>query len=324
MLAVLSIIIGIVFVLLLFSMLTSAVVEVYHAFFASRGKHLRETMEIMLGKDMCDKFYAHSYFRQLSSATKPKSSKKLPIWMEKGTFSSVLADILTPPNSNLSIPERIALIENEDLRKVLDFLWRQSNNRVDVFQQKVESWFDDVMARAKDWFGDATKWRLFMIGVVLAGILNADTIQIYKSLSVNAALRDELVKNAETFVQSNPTVTGIDTSKTFEQAKQSLTISKDLYVQTVQSPLGLGWTDQGAIPADWWAWLIKIIGWVLTGVAVTLGAPFWYDMLRKLLSLKGSTGGGGNTGGGNNKPADDTPAFEMKAAKTDPTNQAAG
>jgi hypothetical protein len=324
MLAVLSIIIGIVFVLLLFSMLTSAVVEVYHAFFASRGKHLRETMEIMLGKDMCDKFYAHSYFRQLSSATKPKSSKKLPIWMEKSTFSTVLADILNPPNSSLSIPERIALIENEDLRKVLDFLWRQSNNRVDVFQQKVEGWFDDVMARAKDWFGDATKYRLFVIGLVLAGILNADTIQIYKSLSVNAALRDELVKNAETFVQSNPNVTAIDTSKSFEQAKQSLTISKDLYVQTVQSPLGLGWTNQGVIPTDWWAWLIKLAGWALTGVAVTLGAPFWYDMLRKLLSLKGSAGGGSSGSGGRSRNTDDTTAFEMKAAETDPTTPAKG
>jgi hypothetical protein len=323
MLAVLSIIIGIVFVLLLFSMLTSAVVEVYHAFFASRGKHLRDTLEIMLGKEICDKFYEHSYFRQLSSATKPKSGKKLPIWVEKGTFSSVLADILTPANSNLSIPERIALIENEDLRKVLDFLWRQSNNRVDVFQQKVEAWFDDVMARAKDWFGDATKWRLFMIGLVLAGILNADTIQIYKSLSVNAALRDELVKSAETFTNNNAAVASIDTSKTFEEAKQGFVISKDLYVQTVQSPLGLGWTDQGVIPADWWGWLIKLIGWALTGVAVTLGAPFWYDMLRKLLSLKSSTGGSGSPGS-STKTTDDTPAFEMKAAKAEPKDQAAG
>jgi hypothetical protein len=323
MLAVLSIIIGIVFVLLLFSMLTSAVVEVYHAFFASRGKHLRETMEIMLGKEMCDKFYAHSYFRQLSSATKPKSSKKLPIWMEKSTFSSVLADIITPPGSNLSIPERIALIENEDLRKVLDFLWRQSGNRVDVFQQKVEEWFNDVMARAKDWFGDATKWRLFTIGLILAGILNADTIQIYKSLSVNAALRDELVKSAESFTEENTTVAGIDTSKTFEEAKQSFVISKDLYIQTVQSPLGLGWTDQGVIPTDWWSWLIKLIGWALTGVAVTLGAPFWYDMLRKLLSLKSATGGSSNSGGGA-KVGEDTSAFGMEAAKTDPTNTAGG
>jgi len=258
MLAILSIIIGIVFVLLLFSMLTSAVVEVFHAAFSSRGKHLRETLEIMLGKSVCAQFYEHSYFRQLSSATKPKSSLKLPVWIEKSTFSTVLADVLTPQDSNLSIPERIKLVENPDLRKVLDFLWRQANGDVGVFQKKVEEWFDDVMARAKSWFADATKWRLFFIGLALAGILNADTLQIYKSLSANAALRDELVKDAELFSSKNASVAGIDTSKAYPQAKEEYLAVKQLYVETVQSPLGLGWGTAASVPTDFWAWLIKL------------------------------------------------------------------
>ena len=325
MLAILSIIIGIVFVLLLFSMLTSAVVEVFHAAFSSRGKHLRETLEIMLGKEVCDKFYEHAYFRQLSSASKPRSTLKLPIWVEKNTFSSILADILTPRNSNLSIPERINLVENTNLRKVLDFLWRQSGGDQQVFQKKVEDWFDDVMARAKDWFGDSTKWRLFFIGLVLAGVLNADTLQIYKSLSVNAALRDELVKDAGDFTKNHDSVpAGPDTSKTFEQAKDDFQVSKQLYIETVQSPLGLGWSSTTPVPIDFWGWLVKFAGWVLTGIAVTLGAPFWFEMLRKMLALKGSSSGDSdksiavstppNTTKASEKPV---PAFDMKAAGSD-------
>lgn len=328
MLAILSIIIGIVFVLLLFSMLTSAVVEVYHAAFSSRGKHLKETLEIMLGKEVCERFYKHSYFRQLSSATKPKSGLKLPVWMENNTFSSVLADILTPPNSNLSIPERIKLVENPDLRKVLDFLWRQSHDNVEVFQKKVEEWFDDVMARAKDWFGDATKWRLFYIGLALAAILNADTLQIYKSLSMNAALRDELVEKAEGFSESRESVpAGPDTSKTFQQAKEDFQITQQLFNETVQSPLGLGWSSTTPLPKDFWAWLTKILGWVFTGVAVTLGAPFWFDMLRKLLALKGGVSGGGsnaNSTGDGKTPEKRAPAFGLKAADSDPSDAPKG
>ncbi len=333
MLAILSIIIGIVFVLLLISMLTSAMVEVYHAAFSSRGKHLRETLEIMLGKDVCDRFYEHSYFRQLSSATKPKSGLKLPIWVEKGTFSSVLADVLTPRNSNLSIPERINLVENSDLRKVLDFLWRQSSGDVATFQKKVEEWFDDVMARAKDWFGDTTKWRLFYIGLALAAVLNADTLQIYKSLSVNAALRDELVEQAEGFVKDRDSVpSGPDTTKTFEQAKADFQVTQQVYVETVQSPLGLGWSSTTELPADFWAWLIKFAGWVITGIAVTLGAPFWFDMLRKLLALKGGTVVGSGSSDKNSSSATETsppakktaPAFEMKAAGSDRTDAPVG
>lgn len=334
MLAILSIIIGLVFVLLLFSMLTSAVVEVFHAFFSTRGKHLRDTLEIMLGKEMCEKFYEHSYFRQLSSATKPKSGLKLPIWMDKGTFSSVLADILTPRNSNLSVPERINLVENTDLRKVLDFLWRQANGDLKVFQDKVENWFDEVMERAKDWFGDATKWRLFYIGLVLAGILNADTVQIYKSLSTNAALRDELVKDAETFASGRDAVpAGPDTTKTFDQAKTDYTAIQQLYVQTVQSPLGLGWGTANPMPANVWDWLIKLVGWIITGIAVTLGAPFWFDLLKKMLSLKGVVGGNAGGGGGNNDNnsglesfggGQPVPVFGMKSAGSDRSDAPVG
>ncbi|MEO8630927.1 MAG: hypothetical protein ABI612_22940 [Betaproteobacteria bacterium] len=35
-------------------------------------------------------------------------------------------------------------------------------------------------------------------------------------------------------------------------------------------------------------WLIKIIGWLITGLAVTLGALFWFDLLNKLVNLRGS------------------------------------
>ncbi len=325
MLAILSIIIGIVFVLLLFSMLTSAMVEVYHAALSSRGKHLRETIEIMLGKEVCDKFYEHSYFRQLSSATKPKSGLKLPVWVDKDTFANVLADILTPHDSNLSIPERINLVENDNLRKVLDFLWRQSYNDPKLFQKKVEEWFDNVMERAKDWFADATKWRLFYIGLALAAILNADTLQIYKSLSTNAAVRDELVEDAEVFSNNNKSVPATDTSKTFEQAKQDFETRKQAYMDVVKLPLGIGWTSSTPTPVDFWGWLIKFAGWVLTGVAVTLGAPFWFDMLRKLLAIKGGTSGGSGSNSTESKPTDKpAPSFQMQAAGSEATDAPVG
>jgi len=333
MLAILSIIIGIIFVLLLFSMLTSAVVEVYHAANSTRGKHLRNTLEIMLGKDISDKFYEHSYFRQLSSASKPLSKLKLPIWVEKGVFSSILADVLSPRNSNLSVPERINLIENDDLRKVLDFLWRQSSDDIALFQKKVEAWFDDVMARAKDWFADQTKWRLFFFGTLLAAVLNADTIQIYKSLSANAALRDEIVNAAEKFSNSADTarIRAINAPpRDSATANANYQAIKATYIETIQSPLGLGWGQSQ--PNNWWEWLSKIAGWLLTGVAVTMGAPFWFEMLRKLLALKSGTVVGSGSSDKNSRSETETsppskktaPAFEMKAAGSDQTDAPVG
>jgi hypothetical protein len=35
-------------------------------------------------------------------------------------------------------------------------------------------------------------------------------------------------------------------------------------------------------------WGAKIVGWLITALAVTLGAPFWFELLSKLVNVRGS------------------------------------
>jgi hypothetical protein len=34
--------------------------------------------------------------------------------------------------------------------------------------------------------------------------------------------------------------------------------------------------------------LLKLLGWLITGLAAAMGAPFWFDMLSRLVSLRSS------------------------------------
>lgn len=36
--------------------------------------------------------------------------------------------------------------------------------------------------------------------------------------------------------------------------------------------------------------LSVLLGWIITGIAISMGAPFWFDLLNKLMKLKGSGG----------------------------------
>ncbi|MGH7962279.1 MAG: hypothetical protein ACRERD_10730 [Candidatus Binatia bacterium] len=36
------------------------------------------------------------------------------------------------------------------------------------------------------------------------------------------------------------------------------------------------------------SWFLKIVGWLITGVAVSIGAPFWFDLLNKLVDFRGA------------------------------------
>jgi hypothetical protein len=34
--------------------------------------------------------------------------------------------------------------------------------------------------------------------------------------------------------------------------------------------------------------LVQILGWILTAAALSLGAPFWFDLLNKFINLRGA------------------------------------
>ncbi|ELR69037.1 hypothetical protein C900_05522 [Fulvivirga imtechensis AK7] len=74
------------------------------------------------------------------------------------------------------------------------------------------------------------------------------------------------------------------------------------------SVLGLGWNvpsfSYGKKESQWkkpfwyagkyitWFWselsISKIIGWLITALAVSLGAPFWFDLLNKVMKIRGT------------------------------------
>jgi hypothetical protein len=41
---------------------------------------------------------------------------------------------------------------------------------------------------------------------------------------------------------------------------------------------------------DKFDWSTSLIGWIITGLALTLGAPFWFDLLNKMISIRAAGG----------------------------------
>lgn len=52
----------------------------------------------------------------------------------------------------------------------------------------------------------------------------------------------------------------------------------------------LGWDEKGWFNGEQIktqnGWLQAIFGWLMTGVAVAMGAPFWFDILGKLINVR--------------------------------------
>ncbi len=286
MLTTINIVIGLVFVLLLFSLLTSTVMEVIASILSLRARNLRNTLENMLGEKM-DDFIRHPLFRQLAYSTSRKariSTYYLPSYVSKDTFTAILQDYMGSEGRE-ALAKKIDSLDEGDLKRMMQFLLRQSGGDLNAFRDQAGFWFDEIMSRSSEWYKRNLKWWLFGVGFVLAFIFNVDTIQVYQSISSNATLQKYLMDMAANYAERTDSVTGMNLNLPLEASIVRLDSALQ-QVEYLRSPLGLGWNsleEKRGIP--WW--LIKLAGLLLTGISVTFGAPFWFDVLKKLLSLRG-------------------------------------
>jgi hypothetical protein len=277
-----NIVIGLVFVLLLFSLLASTVMEVMASIFALRSKHLRATLEIMLDEKTGD-FFNHPLFQQLRYASSRRtrlSAYNLPTYISKKTFTAILEDILPKNEENTQI--KLQSLPDGRFKQMLLFLSREADGNAEQFKEKIGFWFDEIMERASEWYKGNLKWWLFAVGFGLACIFNVDTIQVYQTISTNATVQEQLLAMATDFVDKNDSIEGPNLNLTLEESITRLDSSLQR-IEHIRSPLGLGWSASEGKDLPWL--LIKLAGLLLTGISVTFGAPFWFDILKKLLSL---------------------------------------
>ncbi|MFN8635518.1 MAG: hypothetical protein U0893_16855 [Chloroflexota bacterium] len=161
-----------------------------------------------------------------------------------------------------------------------------------TLHRNVQNWFDDAMERATGVYKRGLQIVLLFIALVVCGLFGADSLRIVSVLSVNSSLRAALVQQATAQTGQN----GPSSQSTAELAGQLMPYT-DLF----------GWDDWPKVaqgqhqaegvwyfsPAEWdgarWRWLgFRLAGILTTVVAVSQGAPFWFDLLGKVVNLRGS------------------------------------
>lgn len=163
------------------------------------------------------------------------------------------------------VDERLAAIPSESLRETLRLIWRSAHHEAGEFRAGVERWFDRGMERVSGWYKRRAQIILLVIGIVLAAALNADTLRVTDNLWRDEGLRQALVAQVE----------DADEDLDAEQALDRL--------EELQFPIG--WQEANR-PDDGGEWAMAVLGWVLTAIALSVGAPFWFDLLGRVSNLR--------------------------------------
>ena len=182
---------------------------------------------------------------------------------------------------------------------------------------KLGEWFDGTMTRASNKYTNEMQRFSLVISLLLALLLNVDTLFLARVLWEDPALRTTVATTAaatapqlQQTIQEQAAATPAPGESTVEDVQQSVNEASTTLETLLELRLPIGWTFQPslgttdnntAISADriaprnlweYWPpnnpdgwlslWFLKIVGIALTTIALAQGAPFWFDLLRRL------------------------------------------
>lgn len=294
MISIISTVIGIVFVMLLFSLLASSILELIAGILSLRGRQLLQAIQNMIGRDSAREFVEHPFFQQLAVDSNQHAKiagmkTALPSYITASTFTNILMDIMSI-DSSTDLEARINALPDGPSKKLAQFLYKQTNGELVELKQKVGEWFNEVMDRASGAYKRSSQRWLVGIGMVLAVLFNVDVVNVYHNLSINATLSNMVADQATTFINTQPAPVAprLD-NPDIAAAKQKISSLVNNNIAALESPLGLGWdTVDWDQTTDFKFWLYKIIGWLTAALGVSLGATFWFEALKKLVSIRSS------------------------------------
>ena len=306
--------IGLVTLYLVLSVICSALQETISAWLGLRAKNLSEALENMLGQKSAGEVYANSLIqsfvrgsgaKKASTAATSKTAKpgKAPSYIDPAAFRKAIVGVLDKDVHMAGDAGATAKKKLEAIRLSLEELSNDTPykghllsalNRAETvsddatakladFESHVEDWFDSTMERASGWYKRRAQIIILVLGAALVMLLDADTIRISRALWDDRQLRSVVVSASVALAKDSDLQTqGVNAAVT------SLPLGYECkHANTRQgiNSLEFAWYCFAERAQRGTAWL----GWLLTAIAITFGAPFWYGLLNKVVAIK-STG----------------------------------
>jgi hypothetical protein len=223
----------------------------------------------------------------------------LPSYIPSRTFALALIDILNAnkkegPEAMASIKAALATQNNKAAQALLT-LAIDAKGDVAAFQRNLEQWYNDAMDRVSGWYKRYTQRALIVIGLLLAIALNVSSVRVARTLWLDRDARQAMVNAAGNYAKDHQTPDAAATTdpvKLKEQLQSDVNVFSDV---TTSALLPLGWKESWhsyesyfeRTPKDaTFTALTVLAGWIVTALAISFGAPFWFDTLNRFMVVR--------------------------------------
>ncbi len=192
------------------------------------------------------------------------------------------------------VKSTVAALPDCDIKSALNAFIQQTDGDLERLRARIELWFDDAMDRLSGIYKRFAQYVLFGLGLAIAVGLNVDTVHLAVALWTQPPLRAAMVAQAEATIAKEAT-NAKDATNTNEATKPPPVTKAANDLEGLPVPIGRAadttlfgtpWKDD---PHWWggWNWW-TIVGWLISAIAISLGAPFWFDILNGAVSMRGA------------------------------------
>lgn len=336
---VVDVAVGLFLVFGMLSSVCSVLNEHIQRIFDTRARQLERSLQTLLDDKDGTLFAAvkkHALIRVIAHAP-----EKMPSYLASSTFSRALFDALVKVDGDHPLTfERVRdaiqqLPDGSDAKAALVSLANSAENDIAALRGHVEKWFDDSMDRLSGAYKRHVTTWIFALGFLVAAGTNADTILLVQRLEHEDALRAAVTARAEQHeaapgpsTDERPPAAPSAPEGSAASIRDAAPDASRLWADTEQlqaldllfwDTTGLNRTaqDEASHPramrrpewsVSWLYWLVlKLAGIAMTALAVSLGAPFWFDLLGRLVNLRAAGAKPARTASSSAEPANRGP-----------------
>lgn len=269
------------------------------------------------------KFQEHYLYKQLHTTQLRK--KRKPSYLTPNQFSRIIMSILQRDRYKQQDPLDIiegyfADANGSNLKSNLLSLYGEGIDEVDAqnenksqfgvysinqkraaFKKKLEEWFTETMDRAAGWYKRDVQTSLIIIGFLIAFVSDADTFNMYRNLSKDTKSRKELIAVIDDIADDETASLDSIVDKSLakllvdDQLKAARNVlgfrDCSCYFQNLNQEAPPKNTTQknpcfdliSPLTIEFYS---KIFGWLITALAISLGAPFWFDLLKRIIKIR--------------------------------------
>jgi hypothetical protein len=302
-LEMLDVLIGLVTIYLTFGLAVTAIVEALAAWLSVRSSNLEAALNEFFAGDLNESqkfvkaFYAHPLVQSLS-----KGKTGRPSYIPQEIVGQVVEALVTASGMAGTLAGAVKKLpgtpETNRIKGLLEVFVTQAGEDAAAFRKAVETHFNAVMDRASGWFKRRQQIAALIVSALLVAGANVDTIGLATALASSPEARAKMVgiaseqlnkaKEVEARAAEGKAEGGVSVAQSRQLTQAALKDFERARSDLVSAGFKFGWKDQWNAAKTFSDYLLKLVGLLVSTLAVSLGAPFWFDLLQGFMNVRAS------------------------------------